>query len=77
MVRLASYRTEALAKAGWADLKKRFPAELGRLSPRTRKVKVRDKGTFVRLYAGPLPGRSAAADLCGTLKRKKQFCTVD
>ncbi len=75
-VHLASYRTEAQAQAGWADLLKRFPAQLATLAPDVRKAPVPGKGDYFRLYAGPIATHAEATGICRALAAKRQFCKV-
>ena len=75
-VHLASYRTEAQAQAGWADLLKRFPKALGTLAPDVRRTPVPGQADTFRLYAGPLATQGEAAAVCRALAAKRQFCKV-
>lgn len=75
-VHLASYRSEALARAGWDDLVKRFPRQLTTLAPDIRKTPVTGKGDYYRLYAGPFAARAEANAVCSALSAKRQFCKV-
>lgn len=47
--------------------------ELLPLTPKVKPVVVKGKGTFYRLYAGPLDS-AAAEDLCRKLKGAGVFC---
>lgn len=73
---LATYRTEAAARDGWADVLKRFPAQLSTLAPDVRKVPVPGKGDYYRLYAGPIASQSEGNTLCRALAAKRQYCKV-
>lgn len=73
-VHLASYRREADAQKGWAELQRKF-GQLSTLSPHIERVNLGgSKGVFFRLKAGPLPSNGAAQDLCRQLKAKRQYC---
>lgn len=71
---LASYRGEGMAREGWAEVKKAFPA-LSSLSPVYTSVVLGGKGTFVRLYAVG-PEVSEMERLCADLRKSKQYCVV-
>lgn len=72
---LASFRQQKAAERGWAELSKRFDAQLGGLEHRIERVDLgNSKGVFYRLKAGPLPDNAAAKNMCNQLKAKRQFC---
>ena len=73
MVHLASYRTIGDAEIGWQALLSAHTELLQSLTPKVRPVIVKGKGTFYRLYAGPLDA-DAANDLCRKLKDAGAFC---
>ena len=73
-VHLASYRSMKDAERGWSQLRRAHKKELGGLEPEISKVNLGPKGTFYRLKAGPLAGKSEANTICRDLKRKRQFC---
>lgn len=75
-IQLASLKDQAAATATWTALQKKFPAELGGLTPSYEKVEIADKGTFIRLQAGPLKDRAAAQAACAALSAKNQGCIV-
>ena len=73
-VHLASYRREADARKGWAELQSKF-GQLAGLSAHIERVDLGGaKGVFFRLKAGPLPSNAAAQDVCRQLKAKRQYC---
>jgi len=75
-VQLASLKDQADAQATWSRLQKKFPDLLNGLTPHYEKVEIPNKGTFVRLQAGPLKDRAAAQSLCQQLAAKNQGCIV-
>ncbi len=75
-IQLASLKDQAAATATWNALQRRFPAELGGLQPSYERVEIADKGTFIRLQAGPLKDRAEAQAVCSALAAKNQGCIV-
>lgn len=75
-VHLASYRKMEEARAGWRQLQRENPDELGLLEPRVEDVTVKDKGRFLRLIGGGFSARDKAEALCAQLKTKGMFCSV-
>jgi tetratricopeptide (TPR) repeat protein len=74
-VHLASYRSREAADHGWTQLKRAHKDLLDKLSAEITPINLGPgKGTFYRLNAGPLVDRNVAADLCGKLKRRRQYC---
>lgn len=73
MVHLASYRSVGDAEQGWQALRSAHTELLQSLKPKVRPVVVKGRGTYYRLYAGPLAS-DAAADLCRKLKGAGVFC---
>jgi hypothetical protein len=74
-VHLASYRSEAAARKGWGNIEKKFSAPLSGLSPVIRRVDLgAGKGTYYRLFAGPVGDSGKANSICQQLKRSDQYC---
>jgi tetratricopeptide (TPR) repeat protein len=71
-VQLASYGSEALARAGWNEISTRFSAELGSAAARIVEARHPRKGVVYRLHATGL--NASAASLCARLKRRGQQC---
>jgi hypothetical protein len=69
LVYLASYRTEARALLGWQELKGRSKT-LASLSPVTKTVTLKGKGTFVRLFAAA-PQPDMNRKICSELGRDR------
>lgn len=76
-VHLASYRKMDEARAGWRQLQRENPEELGLLEPRVEEISVEGKGQFLRLIGGGFASRDKAEALCGQIKAKGLFCTVE
>ena len=75
-VHLASYRKLEHAQAGWRQLQRENPEELGLLEPRIERVTIDDKGVFLRLVGGGFAMQDKAVNLCDQLKSKGLFCSV-
>jgi hypothetical protein len=71
---LASYKSLKLAKEDWANMRKKYPAELRGLKVSYPSVNVPGKGRFYRILAGPAKSIAAAKSLCTRLRAKGQFC---
>ncbi|WDI31784.1 SPOR domain-containing protein [Hyphococcus flavus] len=76
-VHLASYRKLEEARAGWRQLQRENPDELGLLEPRVENITVTDKGRFLRLIGGGFAAKDKADALCAQLKAKGMFCAVE
>lgn len=75
-VHLASYRHLEEARAGWRQLQRGNPEELGLLEPRVEAVTIDGKGEFLRLIGGGFASREKAEALCAELKENGLFCSV-
>lgn len=75
-IQLASLKDQAAATSTWNQLQKKFPEILGGLQPSYERVEIANKGTFIRLQAGPLKDRAAAQAACTALAAKNQGCIV-
>ncbi|MFL2771588.1 MAG: SPOR domain-containing protein [Rhodospirillaceae bacterium] len=74
-VHLASYRSESAAQSGWESLQSKYGSQLGGLLPVIRRVNLGvDRGTFYRLFAGPVADASQANSICQELKSSDQYC---
>jgi len=74
-VHLASYRSESAAQSGWESLQSKYGSQLGGLLPVIRRVNLGvDRGTFYRLFAGPVADASQANSICQELKSSNQYC---
>lgn len=74
-IHLASYASEAKAREGWDQLRRRFP-DLASLQPDILRVDLGAKGIFYRLRAGSLASAQAAQSVCAKLKAGGQFCNA-
>ncbi|MGE4282075.1 MAG: SPOR domain-containing protein [Magnetospirillum sp.] len=70
-VSLASAGSEDEARTRWADIKRKFPEELGQYDATYRP---NAEGTRWRVLVGPLASKNAASQLCKTLKLHRQSC---
>jgi hypothetical protein len=75
-VQLAAGKSEASVQKEWASLQKAHPDLLGSLSLTVERVDKGASGVFYRLQAGPLADKTAAKQLCTSLKQKGQDCLV-
>ena len=75
-MQLAAGKTEASVQKEWAALQKAHPYLLGPLSLTIERVDKGSAGIFYRLQAGPLADKTAAKQLCASLKQKGQDCLV-
>ncbi len=73
-VHLASYYTFEDAAYGWDVLLEQFGDVLGSYEPVFAEVDLQDRGVFVRLLAGPLPGPTEALELCDVLQGAGAYC---
>ncbi|MEL7489256.1 MAG: hypothetical protein AAGJ73_00945 [Pseudomonadota bacterium] len=75
-VHLASYKTMEKARAGWGELQRNFPNELGLLEPRVERIDIPERGVFLRLIGGGFSSEQKAMSLCKQLKNKGRYCAV-
>lgn len=76
-VHLASYRKIKTVQKEWTRLVNAHPEHLMGLRLRVSPVDLgSNRGTFLRLKAGPLPSRDFANKLCRSLKKKGLYCAV-
>ncbi len=75
-VQVAADRTRKEAEATGRRVKKNFAGLLNQRKYRIEKVTVRDIGVYYRSRFGPYPGRTAAADACRAMKKRKQSCII-
>ncbi len=73
-VHLASYRNLVNARRGWDQLFHRNGDLLEGLRADIRRVEVDNRGTYYRLYAGPVD-TADAGELCEKLRARGVFCT--
>ena len=75
-VHLASYKTMDKARAGWRELQRKYPDELGLLEPRVEQVMIPERGVFLRLIGGGFSSQEKATSLCERLKNKGRYCAI-
>lgn len=75
-IQLASYRDGKTPQNAWKILRKKYPKLLAKLDSKITKVKLKDKGIYYRLQAGPMETQKAAGTVCKSLKVYKQDCLV-
>lgn len=68
MVQVAARRSQNAAMRAFGRLQRRFPEILGGFQPIVQKADLGEKGVWYRLRVGPMPERTAAADLCRRLR---------
>ena len=72
-VHLASYRREAMALRGWAELQALYPVLAG-LDARLEHAHIPEQGDFLRLKAGPFDTGAAALEVCTAVRPTGQYC---
>lgn len=72
-VQIAAFRSEAEARVAWSDLVDRHRA-LSELAPQFETVDLGEKGTWVRLKAGPVATPEAAQALCAAAGVTDAWC---
>ncbi|MCC7167470.1 MAG: SPOR domain-containing protein [Rhodospirillales bacterium] len=72
-VHLASFKSREQADKDWPGIRSKNP-EVAKLTMQVSRIDLKGKGTYWRLKAGPLASAKAAADLCKTLKGRRQYC---
>ncbi len=75
-IQLASVRSQTAAEKAWGRYKFNHAALFGKLESKIVRVKIKGKGTFYRLQAGPLATASAARSLCTQAKKRKIGCII-
>lgn len=75
-IQLAAVGEKAAAESEWRRLSRANADVLGKLTPTVATVDLPGKGIVHRLSAGPFPDRSAAAEACEALKKRKVGCFV-
>ncbi len=75
LIQLGAERSEVEAAATWVRIAHRTNGILDGFWPRITPVRVRHKGLFYRLRAGPLDAVNAAS-ICAALKAREIDCIV-
>ncbi len=74
-LQLAAVRSEGGLTQAWADLRQRYPAALGGVTPQVERTDT-TTGPLYRLQAGPFTSREAAANACGTIRASGGQCFI-
>ena len=74
-LQLAAVRSEGGLTQAWADLRQRYPAALGSVSPQVERTDT-TSGPLYRLQAGPFSNREAAANACGAIRADGGQCFI-
>ncbi|MDC0033007.1 SPOR domain-containing protein [Alphaproteobacteria bacterium] len=75
-VQLASLRSQKAAENAWVSYIKHHAILFGHLESKIVRVKLKGKGTYYRLQAGPFRNASAARSLCFQAKKRKIGCIL-
>lgn len=71
---LASFQVQGNAEKGWRQIQDANRDLLSATAPVIRKAEVPGKGTFYRLYAGPVASMGDARAICQALKSRGAYC---
>jgi hypothetical protein len=75
-IQLGSFTTTEKAQRRWNELKSKHADVFGHLQMVLERVEMKNKGTFVRLQAGPLKTSEDVQKLCATLGKRKVSCML-
>ncbi len=76
VVQVTSQRSEADARAAYANLQKKFPQVLGPYKASIATATVADRGTYYRVRVGPFANGADASKVCGNLRAAGGDCVV-
>lgn len=76
VVQVTSQRSEADARAAYANLQKKFPQVLGPYKATIATATVADRGTYYRVRVGPFANGADASKVCGNLRAAGGDCVV-
>jgi hypothetical protein len=77
LLQFGSFNTQEQATQKWDDIKAKNPDLVGKLTLHVAEVALPPDNTIMyRTQAGPLPSRTQASGLCGTLKTRNIDCFV-
>ncbi|WP_020178452.1 SPOR domain-containing protein [Methylopila sp. M107] len=76
VVQVTSQRSEADARAAYANLQKKFPGVLGPYKASIATATVADRGTYYRVRVGPFANGADASKVCGNLRSAGGECVV-
>jgi sporulation related protein len=75
-LQLGALRSEAAAHQEWERIKRAHGDLLGKLSAKTVRADLGDKGVFWRIETAPIADRAAAVRLCTQLKQRNIGCLL-
>jgi cell division protein FtsN len=73
-VQLGSFTSAQTAERRWRELRQRYPHVIGSLQMMVERVRIRSKGVFYRLQAGPLKSPEDVHRICAALAQHKVGC---
>ncbi|MFO1050349.1 MAG: SPOR domain-containing protein [Geminicoccaceae bacterium] len=74
-LQLAAVRAEGGLTQAWADLRQRYPAALGDVTPQVERTDT-TSGPLFRLQAGPFSTRDAASSACSAIRASGGQCFI-
>lgn len=74
-LQLAAVRSEGGLTQAWADLRQRYPAALGEVTPQVERTDT-TSGPLFRLQAGPFSTRDAASSACSAIRASGGQCFI-
>ena len=78
LISLATFETEALARAEWAKIRKTHAGLVGRLPHKLQPIDTGGDELFFKLIVGPLDSPLQSRALCGVLRAHGHVCrTID
>ena len=75
-VQVTSQRSEGEAQTAFAELRTKFPGQLGGKDPIIRRADLGEKGIYYRAMVGPYRSLDEAAAMCSALKAAGGNCLV-
>ncbi len=69
VVQVTSRSSQTGALAAFADMQQKYPSLIGGFSPDIQRADLGAKGIWYRLRVGPVESKTAATDLCSSLKQ--------
>lgn len=69
VVQVTSRSSQTSALAAFADMQQKYPSLIGSYTPDIQRADLGTKGVWYRLRVGPVGSKTAATDLCSSLKQ--------
>lgn len=69
VVQVTSRSSQTSALAAFADMQQKYPSLIGTFAPDIQRADLGTKGVWYRLRVGPVESKSAAVNLCSSLKQ--------